>query len=105
MKILGFSDLFWISLIAFALCLAFGLYMVITKKPGMVRSINDNGKYKDSKQYAERGGKLILALAPVCLLMLVVSFYNELISVLIGLAGMCVFGVFWKKMNDRFGPE
>ena len=105
MTILGFSDLVWISGIAFVLCLIFGLYMVITKKPGIVRSINDTGKYKDSKQYAEKGGRLILALALVCIVMLIVSFYSELISVLVGLAGMCIFGVFWKKMNDRFGPE
>ena len=36
MNILGLSDLTWLSGIAFVLCLAFGLYMVIKKKPGIV---------------------------------------------------------------------
>ena len=95
MEIFGYSDMTWIAGIAFLLCLAFGLYMVITKKPGFVR---------DKEQYAYKGGLLILALAGVCLVMLIVSFFNDMISNILGFAGLCVFGYFWKKMSDEYGP-
>ena len=104
MEILGFSDITWISVIAFVLCVAFGLYMIITKKPGMVRSVNDNARYKDREMYAVKGGRLILIYSGVWLVMLIVSFFNEVIPIIIGIVGVCVFGYFWKKMNDEFGP-
>ena len=100
MEILGYSDMTWISVIAFVLCLAFGSYMMITKKPGIVRSLKDKASYKDAEQYAVKGGRLILALAGICLIMLVVSFFNDMISNIIGFGGLCVFGYFWKKMSD-----
>ena len=104
MEIFGFSDMTWISVIAFVVCLAFGLYMVITKKPGIVRSLRDTASYKDSEQYAVKGGKLILCLAGLCIVMLVVSIFNDVIANMIGFAGLCVFGYFWKKMSDEYGP-
>lgn len=103
-EILGFSDITWISVIAFVLCAAFGAFMVITKRPGVVRSINDTAKYKDREQYSVKGGKLILAYSGVWLVMLIVSFFSEIIPIIIGVVGICVFGYFWKKMNDKYGP-
>ena len=94
----------WIAAIAFVICLAFGLYMTITKKPGIVRSLRDTANYKDSEQYALKGGRLILYLAGVCLVMLIISLFNDVIANMIGFAGLCVFGYFWKKMSDEFGP-
>ena len=104
MKILGLSDLTWLSIIAFVLCAAFGSYMVITKKPGMVRGVRDSAKYKDSEKYAVKGGKLIIAYSLSWLVMIVTSFYSDMISILIGVAAIIVFGYFWKKMNDEYGP-
>ncbi len=104
MKILGLSDLTWLAMIAFVLCFAAGLYMVIKKKPGIVRSIKDNAKYRDEEKYAEKGGKLILAYSFSWLALLVASFFSDLVSILIGVAAMVVFAIFWKKMNDEYGP-
>ncbi len=103
-QILGFSDITWISVIAFVLCLAAGLYMVIAKKPGIVRSINDNAQYKDREMYAVKGGRLIIMYSLVWLVMLIVSFFSEVIPIIIGIVGVCVFGFFWKKMSDEYGP-
>lgn len=104
MEILGYSDLTWLSVIAFVLCFAAGLYMVIAKKPGIVGGSRNAGKYKDPEKYAVKGGKLILAYSLSWLVMLVVSFYSDMISILIGVAGLIVFAIFWKKMNDEYGP-
>ena len=104
MQIMGLSDLTWLAIIAFVLCLAAGLYMVKTKKPGMVRSSRDNAKYKDKEKYSVEGGKLILAYAASWLVLLVASFYSELIAIIIGFIAMIVFAIFWKKMHDEYGP-
>lgn len=104
MEIYGLSDMTWISIIACLACFGFGLYMVKTRKPGFVRSINDTARYRDKEQYAKRGGKLLLYLSAVCLIMTGLSFVNAMISNIIGIVAICVFGYFWKKMSDEFGP-
>ncbi len=104
MKILGLSDLTWLSAIAFVLCLAFGIFMVVTKNPGIVRSVKDTANYKDKEQYSVKGGKLILYYSGVWLVMFAASFFSDMISIIIGILGLCVFGYFWKKMNDEYGP-
>ncbi|MBO4902257.1 MAG: hypothetical protein J5518_05635 [Lachnospiraceae bacterium] len=101
---MGLSDLAWIGLIAFVLCIIFGLYMVITKKPGIVRSIKDTADYKDKEQYAFKGGILILCLGGACLLVVVLSFFNSVVSNVFGLVALGVFAYFWKKMHDEYGP-
>ena len=104
MEIYGLSDLTWISIIAFVLCLVFGLYMTVTGKPGIVRSIKDTAKYKDKEQYSRKGGKLLLFLAGGCLVMGALSFVLCVVSNIIGIAVLAVFAYFWKKMSDEFGP-
>ncbi|MCR5507875.1 MAG: hypothetical protein K6F34_04220 [Lachnospiraceae bacterium] len=104
MEILGLSDLTWIGGIACVLCLISGLYMVIKKKPGIVRATKDRADYKDKEQYSVKGGRLILALSAACFVMTVLSFVNTLVSNIFGLAAFLVFAFFWKKMSDEYGP-
>ena len=101
---MGLSDITWISGIAFLACLAFGIYMTVTGKPGVVRSFNDNASYRDKEQYSKKGGRLILYLAGACLIMVIVSFFSATASNIIGILALIVFAYFWKKMSDEFGP-
>ena len=104
-EFMGLSDLTWLSGILCILCLIFGLYMVITKSPGIVRSFKDTADYKDKEKYSYHGGILILALGGASLLVTVLSFFSTLVSNILGVIALIVFAVFWKKMNDQYGPE
>ena len=104
MTILGLSDMTWIGIIAFLACLIVGIILIKTKKPGIVRSVRDKNMYKNPEEYAVRGGKLFLYLSGGCLVMLILSFVNIVVSNVFGLICICVFGFFWKKMSDEFGP-
>ncbi|MCR5357253.1 MAG: hypothetical protein K6E63_07590 [Lachnospiraceae bacterium] len=104
-NIMGFSDLFWIGMVAFAACFGFGLYMVITKKPGIVRGVKASDDYKDKEKFASKGGVLLMCLAGACLAMVGLSFVNTLVSNIFGLAAFMVFAFFWKKMHDEYGPK
>ena len=101
---LGLSDLAWIGIIAFVACMGFGLYMVITKSPGIVRGVKDTADYQDKEQYAQKGGILILCLGGACLIVVVLSFFNSMVSNIFGLVALGVFAFFWKKMHDKYGP-
>ena len=104
MEIAGLSDMTWISIIAAVACLGFGTYMIMTGKPGFVRGFTDNSSYRDKEQYSKKGGKLLLMLGAACVIMGVLSFINTLASNILGIAALIVFGFFWKKMSDEFGP-
>ena len=104
MVILGLSDVAWIGIIFCIACIAVGIYLIRTKKPGMVRRIADDARYKDSEKYAVEGGKLILYLAGACFVMVIISIFSVLISTIFGLVCICIFGYFWKKMDDEYGP-
>ena len=104
MEFYGLSDLTWLSIIAFVACLAFGLYMVISKKPGFVRSIKDAADYKDKEKFALKGGILLLCLAGGFLIVTVISFFSTVISNILGIVAFVVFAIFWKKMHDEYGP-
>ena len=84
--------------------MGFGLFMVITKRPGFVRSIKDTADYQDKEQYAKKGGILILCLGGACLIVVVLSFFSSMASNIFGLVALAVFAVFWKKMHDKYGP-
>ena len=102
---MGLSDLTLIAIIACVACLIFGGVMLITKKPGIVRSIRDKASYKDSTMYSIKGGKMILALGAACFVMILLSlFVNEMVANVFGIVCLIVFGYFWKKMSDEFGP-
>ncbi|MCR5222714.1 MAG: hypothetical protein K6D90_07620 [Lachnospiraceae bacterium] len=104
-EFLGLSDLTWLSGILCILCLIFGLFMVITKRPGFVRSFKDTADYKDKEKYSYHGGILILGLGGASLLVTVLSFFSTLVSNILGVIALIVFAIFWKKMNDQYGPE
>ena len=104
LQFMGLSDITWIGGIAFIACLAFGIYMVTTGKPGIVSSLVDNDSYRDKEAYAKKGGRLILYLAGACLVMVIVSFFSPTVSNIIGILAFLVFAYFWKKMSDEFGP-
>ncbi len=62
------------------------------------------GNGVDKEKYAVEGGKLILAYGISWLVLMVASFYSEMISIIIGFVAMIVFAIFWKKMHDEYGP-
>lgn len=95
----------WIPVILGVVCLVYGLYMIITKDPSKIRKKDDNRLLRDDKKYAEVGGYLMIFMAIGCLVMVIIIkvFQNETAATIESFAWFIVFGILWKKMNDKYG--
>ncbi len=58
---------------------------------------------KDKENYSKEAGKLMIFMGVGSLLMAVLMYFNVYVAVAEIIAWFAVFGVFWKKMNDKYG--
>ncbi len=105
MDLVSFMSSIWIPVGLGVVCLVYGLYMIITKDPSKLRKKDDNRLLRDDKKYAEVGGYLMLFMAFGCLVMvLIIEFlHNEMLATIESFVWFIIFGILWKKMNDKYG--
>ncbi len=96
----------WLPVILGALCAGNGIYMAITGELGLARRRNDNRLLKDKKQYVRGAMWLMFFMALGCLIMaLIIQFmHNDTIATIESLSWLVVFGILWKRNEDRYGP-
>ena len=81
-----------IPLLLFVICMYYGLKLMILQDVSTIRGKNKE-PVKDEKAYAKKGGALMTFL-------LFVNLYVALAQIVIC---TIIFGVLWKKMNDKYG--
>jgi len=96
-------DLTWIPLIAFALCLGYGVALLITKNPKTLRGKKDKTIYKDSVKFATTSGWLLLLMAAGSMGMCVLIFYNVVLALVEVITVFLVFVVLWRQVNKKYG--
>ncbi|MCM1143561.1 MAG: hypothetical protein NC318_09930 [Blautia sp.] len=102
MSIGAFLEQAGIPLLLFAICMYYGLRLIIVQDISMIRS-KDKEPVKDEKAYAREGGKLILFFGAGTFLMAVLIFVNVYAAVGEIIVCTLVMGVLWKRMNDKYG--
>ena len=58
---------------------------------------------KDEERYAKEAGKLMLFLAAGSLIMTVLLYFQVIAAVVQIVVWIIVFGILWKKMDERYG--
>lgn len=91
-----------IPLLLFAVCMVYGIYLLIVQKADGIRGKN-KGPLKDEKRYARAGGALILFFGVGTLIMTVLLFVNAYAAVAEIISCTIIMGVLWKKVNDKYG--
>lgn len=91
-----------IPLILFVICMYYGIRLMVLEDVDAVRGKN-NEPVKNKAAYAKAGGRLLLFFGAATLVMAILLFVNLYVAV--GEIVFCalVFGVLWKKMNDKYG--
>lgn len=93
-----------IPLLAFVVCVYYGIRLIIFRDISMIRGKN-KGPVKDEKAYCLGAGKLILFFGGAALVMGLLVFVN--IYAAFGEITVCtlIMGILWKRMNDKYGGK
>lgn len=97
-----FFELAGIPMLLFAVCMYYGISLIIKKDPTAIRGRNQ-AVLKDEKAYAVEAGKLILFFGAATLIMGVLLFVDTIIAVVEIVISTTVMGILWKRMNDKYG--
>ena len=91
-----------IPLLLFVICMYYGLKLMILQDVSTIRGKNKE-PVKDEKAYAKKGGALILFFGFATLVMTFLIFVDLYVALAQIVICTIIFGVLWKKMNDKYG--
>lgn len=93
-----------IPLLLFVLCMYYGIRMIILKDASVIRGKNVY-PLRDEKEYAEKGGILLILLGIGSLLMGILTLVNVYVAFAEILICIIIVGILWKKMNAKYGVQ
>ncbi len=91
-----------IPLLLFVICMYYGLKLMILQDVSTIRGKNKE-PVKDEKAYAKKGGALILFFGFATLAMTFLLFVDLYVALAQIIICTIIFGVLWKKMDDKYG--
>lgn len=91
-----------IPLLLFVICMYYGIRMIVLEDANAIRGKN-KGPVKDEKAYARKGGELVLFFGAATFLMAVLILVNLYAAVAEIVICTLLFGILWKRMNDKYG--
>ena len=81
----------------------YGVRLLVLHDISAIRGKDQTKKLKDEERYATEAGKLMLFLAAGSLIMTVLLYFHVIAAVVQIVAWVVIFGVLWKKMDERYG--
>ena len=90
-----------IELLVFAVCMYFGIRLIITRDPKILKK-EDPESIKNPKEYTLYGGLTILFLGLAAIVMGIVSFFNPTAAVVIIVVAVIIMSIMWKVIYDKF---
>lgn len=98
-------DLTWVPLLVFAICLYYGVWLIVTKKPDRIVSKKNPKPIFDPQRYAVEAGKLLLGLAVASIINCVLLFFNIYVALAEAVLSFVLFSIAWKKMDKIYGSR
>ena len=81
----------------------YGARLLVLHDISAIRGKDKTKKLKDEERYATEAGKLMLFLAAGSLIMTVLLYFHVVAAVVQIVVWVVIFGILWKKMNERYG--
>ncbi len=90
-----------IELLVFAVCLFFGIRLIITRDVSILRK-EDPESIKHPREYTLYAGLILLFLGAAALVMGIVSFFNPTAAFVIIIVAVIAMGIMWKFMHEKY---
>ncbi len=99
----GYWSMAMIPILMLIILAYYGVRLLVLHDISAIRGKDQLGKLKDEERYAKEAGKLMLFLAAGSLIMTVLLYFQVIAAVVQIVVWIIVFGILWKKMDERYG--
>ncbi len=91
-----------IEILAFAVCMFFGIRLIITRDVKILKKENPES-IKHPNEYTFYAGLIIIFLGVSAIAMGIVSFFNEVAALVVIVVAVVAMGIMWKFMYEKYG--
>ena len=90
-----------IEILAFAVCMFFGLRLIITKDVKIIKKDNPES-IKHPNEYTFYAGLIIIFLGVSAIAMGIVSFFNPKAALIVIVVAVIIMGFMWKFVHEKY---
>ncbi len=90
-----------IEMLAFAVCMFFGIRLIITRDVTIIKKEKPE-EIKHPREYTFYAGLIIIFLGVAALIMGIVSFFNAVASFIVIIVATLIMGIMWKVMHEKY---
>lgn len=101
----SFLSSIMIPLLMFVALAYYAVRLLVLHDIDAIRGKDRTKKLKNEEMYAKEAGKLMLFLAVGSLVMIGVMYFNAIASVAVICVWIVVFGILWKRMDEKYGEK
>ncbi len=91
-----------IEILAFAVCMFFGIRLIITRDVKILKKENPES-IKHPNEYTFYAGLIIIFLGVSAIAMGIVSFFNQVAALVVIVVAVVAMGIMWKFMHEKYG--
>lgn len=103
MSVREILDIIWIPALTFIISVFYGIRLLVTKDPKVIRGGKDNRLLKDPIKYADGAGRILILFGIGSAIMAVLLLVNEYASMIECLLVIVAVIVLWKKLDNKYG--
>ncbi len=90
-----------IEILAFAVCMFFGIRLIITRDVKILKKENPES-IKHPNEYTFFAGLIIIFLGLSAIVMGIVSFFNQIAALIVIVAAVVIMGFMWKIVYEKY---
>ena len=94
----------WIPILFFAITLGYGIKIIVTKDPVIIKKELGDKVLKDSERYCTNAAYLMFGMSGASILMIVISYFTPVLATIFFMTVFFLIAFLWKKNENINGP-
>ncbi len=90
-----------IEILAFLVCMFFGIRLIITRDVKILKKENPES-IKHPKEYTFYAGLIIIFLGVSAIAMGIISFFNQVAALIVIVVAVVIMGFMWKVVHEKY---
>ena len=90
-----------IEILAFLVCMFFGIRLIITRDVKIIKKENPES-IKHPKEYTFYAGLIIIFLGISAIAMGIISFFNQVAALIVIVVAVVIMGFMWKVVHEKY---